>query len=52
MSRLNLLSRLSTHGAFPESLREEGRRRAQTWLQTNFRFIGARSSLALAEHLS
>jgi len=30
MSRLNLLSRLSTQGAFLESLREEGRRRAQT----------------------
>ncbi len=52
MSRLTVLSRLTTHAAFLESLRGEGRRRAHAWLRNNFRFIGARSSLALGEHLS
>jgi len=51
MSRLNVLSRLNTHRAFIEGLRDEGRSRADAWLKKNFRHIGARSSLALAEHL-
>lgn len=51
MSRLNVVSRLSTHSAFLEALRDEGRRRAHGWLRGNFRLIGARSSLALGEHL-
>ncbi len=51
MSRLNVLSRLNTHRDFIEGLRDEGRSRADAWLTTNFRHIGARSSLALDEHL-
>jgi NTE family protein len=51
MSRLNVLSRLNTHRDFIEGLRDEGRSRADAWLKTNFRHIGARSSLALDEHL-
>lgn len=51
MSRLNLLSRLTTHRAFIEGLRDEGRSRADAWLKENFRHIGARSSLVLDEHL-
>jgi NTE family protein len=52
MSRLSVLSRLSTHATFLESLRDEGRRRAHAWLRGNFRLIGERSSLALGEHQS
>ena len=52
MSRLSVASRLSTHAAFLEALRDEGRRRAHAWLRSNFQLIGARSSLALGEHLT
>jgi len=51
MSRLNVLSRFNTHRAFIGGLRDEGRSRADAWLTKNFRHIGARSSLALDEHL-
>jgi NTE family protein len=51
MSRLNVLSRLNTHRDFIEGLRDEGRSRADAWLKKNFRHIGARSSMALADHL-
>jgi NTE family protein len=52
MRRLTVPSRLSTHASFLQSLRSEGRRRAHAWLRSNFQNIGARSSLALAEHLA
>lgn len=52
MNRLNVTSRLNTDAAFIAALRKEGRERAGIWLQENFRHIGARSSLLLAEHLT
>ena len=51
MSRLSVLSKLDTEPAFIEALRNEGRRRAEEWLQKNFMHIGARSSFALDEHV-
>jgi len=51
MSRLNVMSRFTTHRAFIEGLRDEGRSRADAWLKQNFRHIGSRSSLVLDEHL-
>lgn len=51
MNRLSVLSRLDTGVAFIEALRNEGRNRADEWLQENFAHIGVRSSLALDEHL-
>lgn len=51
MSRLDIISRLNTDAAFIAALRKEGRERADAWLRDNFRHIGARSSLVLAEHL-
>jgi NTE family protein len=51
MSRLSVLSKLDTEPAFIETLRNEGRRRAEEWLQKNFMHIGARSSFALDVHV-
>ena len=51
MSRLDITSRLNTDAAFIAALRKEGGERADAWLRDNFRHIGARSSLVLAEHL-
>jgi NTE family protein len=51
MSRLSVLSKLDTEPVFIETLRDEGRRRAEEWLQKNFMHIGARSSFALDEHV-
>jgi len=51
MNRLSVTSRLNTDAAFIAALRKEGRDRAGAWLHRNFRHIGARSSLVLAEHL-
>jgi NTE family protein len=50
MSRLSVTSRLNTDSAFIAVLRKEGRDRADAWLRRNFRHIGARSSLVLADH--
>ncbi len=51
MSELSVLSRLNTQPAFINALRDEGRNRADVWLDENFRLIGTRSSFALTEHL-
>lgn len=51
MNRLSVLSKLDTGSAFIEALRNEGRSRADAWLQENFIHIGARSSFALDEHI-
>lgn len=51
MRRLDIASRLNTDARFIHVLRDEGRHCVDTWLDLNFRHIGARSSLALAEHL-
>lgn len=50
MNRLSMASRLTTDGGFIETLRHEGLARTAAWLRRNFRHVGARSSLALAEH--
>lgn len=52
MRRLDVTSRFNTDAAFIAALRDEGRSRAETWLQRNFRHLGSRSSLAFAEHLA
>lgn len=51
MNRLDVSSRVNTDTAFINALRAEGRLRADAWLRKNFRHIGARSSLVLADHL-
>jgi NTE family protein len=48
MEGLSVLSRLNTGSAFIEALHKEGRKRAGAWLRKNFRYIGERSSFALA----
>lgn len=47
MSQLSTMSRLNTHPAFLEALRDEGRARAAAWLEENFKLIGERSSFRL-----
>ena len=47
MSQLSTMSRLNTHPAFLEALRDEGRKRADAWLEENFALIGERSSFRL-----
>jgi len=47
MSRLSTLSKANTDAAFIGALRDEGRQRAEMWLENNFRLIGARSSCNL-----
>jgi NTE family protein len=51
MSQLSNLSKLNTRASFINALRDEGRSRTQTWLEENFRHVGARSSFTLDEHL-
>jgi len=51
MSMLSSLSKVNTTAAFINALRDEGRSRTRTWLDKNFRHIGARSSFTLDEHL-
>lgn len=51
MSVLEPLSKFDTHASFINALFEEGRARAQEWLETNYRCIGVRSSFPLDEHL-
>lgn len=47
MSELSVLSKLNTQAAFISALHREGRKRADAWLEKNFRLIGRRSSFAL-----
>jgi NTE family protein len=51
MSRLSTLSKANTHSSFIAALREEGRNRAELWLENNFHLIGAKSSCSLDEIL-
>lgn len=51
MSRLSTLSKANTHSSFIEALHDEGRNRAELWLQNNFHLIGARSSCSLEQIL-
>jgi NTE family protein len=51
MSKLSSLSKLDTKAAFINALRDEGRSRTKSWLDENFRHLGARSSFTLDEHL-
>jgi len=50
MSKLSSLSKLNTKAAFINALRDEGRSRTKTWLDENFKHLGARSSYNLDEH--
>lgn len=51
MSRLSTLSKANTHSTFISALHDEGRNRAQRWLENNFQLIGARSSCSLEQIL-
>ena len=51
MGRLNALSKLNAHPLFLRALRDEGRRRAGSWLGENYHLIGERSSFSLERHL-
>jgi hypothetical protein len=51
MSRLGALSQANAHATFIAALREEGRARAEEWLERHFDAIGARSSCRLEELL-
>jgi len=44
MSQLSALSNLNVQSSFIHALRDEGRSRAETWLEKNFHLIGVRSS--------
>lgn len=48
MSQLGRHSKLNAHPAFIHGLHEEGRQRAEAWLERNFRQLGVRSSFQLA----
>lgn len=48
MSQLSPHSKLNAHPAFIKGLHEEGRMRAEAWLEQNFRHLGVRSSFSLA----
>jgi len=51
MSELSVLSKLNTQAAFISALHDEGRRRADAWLERNFRHICVRSTFTLDKHL-
>jgi NTE family protein len=51
MSRLSTLSKLNTHAPFLHGLRNEGRNRAEQWLDENFDQLGLKSSFNLAQFL-
>jgi NTE family protein len=51
MSELSVLSKLNTQAAFISALHDEGRRRADAWLEANFRHIRVRSTFTLDQHL-
>ena len=48
MSQLSPHSKLNAHPAFIKGLHEEGRMRAEAWLDQNFHHLGVRSSFSLA----
>jgi NTE family protein len=48
MSQLSMHSKMNAHPAFINSLHDEGRARADAWLDRNFAQIGVRSSFSLA----
>jgi NTE family protein len=48
MSQLSSYSKLNAHPAFINGLHDEGRLRAETWLEKNFEQLGVRSSFSLA----
>ncbi|MEN3293016.1 MAG: hypothetical protein V7642_2269 [Burkholderiales bacterium] len=48
MSQLSSYSKLNAHPAFINGLHEEGRLRAETWLEKNFERLGVRSSFSLS----
>lgn len=48
MSQLSVHSKMNAHPAFINSLHDEGRARADAWLERNFEQIGVRSSFSLA----
>ncbi|OWW19992.1 hypothetical protein AYR66_11260 [Noviherbaspirillum denitrificans] len=48
MSQLGRHSKLNASPAFINGLHEEGRRRAELWLERNFQQLGVRSSFRLA----
>jgi NTE family protein len=49
MGRLSAYSKLNAHPAFINGLHDEGRQRAEAWLEKNFDRIGVRSSFTLAK---
>lgn len=49
MSQLGMHSKLNAHPSFINGLHEEGRLRAEAWLENNFEHIGMRSSFSLAK---
>ena len=51
MSKLSPLSKLNTQAAFIKTLHDEGRRRADAWLERNFHHICVRSTFTLDKHL-
>lgn len=51
MSRLSTLSKANTHSSFIAALHDEGKNRAEQWLEDNFHLIGARSSCSLEQIL-
>ena len=51
MSKLGALSKANTHSSFIMALHDEGRNRAERWLDENFHMIGARSSCNLDQIL-
>lgn len=51
MSRLSTFSKANTHFSFIGALHDEGRNRADLWLENNFHLSGARSSCSLEQIL-
>jgi NTE family protein len=51
MSGLSVLSKLDTQSDFISALHDEGRKRTDAWLASNFADIGVRSSFRLDRHL-
>lgn len=49
MSQLSMHSKMNAHPAFINGLHDEGRMRAEAWLEQNFRQLGVRSSFSLAK---
>jgi NTE family protein len=49
MSKLSSGSKLNTYAPFIKALRDEGRRKAEAWMEENFHHLGSRSSISLAK---